>query len=121
MFIVNAPWAFTAVWAIVKAFLDEVTRKKIQILGGGFQKKLLEVIEVDQLADFLGGTNTARLQDNQGPWNDYEVVDGDKETDVVGVRKLSDGPEGAIFTPADWEALPNYLLGNIDGDEEEKE
>ena len=29
MFIVNAPWAFTAVWSIIKAFLDEVTRNKI--------------------------------------------------------------------------------------------
>lgn len=47
MFIVNAPWAFTAVWAIIKAFLDEVTKNKIQILGGGFKKKLLEVVEED--------------------------------------------------------------------------
>ena len=47
LFIVNAPWAFTAVWAIIKAWLDEVTRNKIQILGGGYKKKLLEIISED--------------------------------------------------------------------------
>lgn len=29
MFIVNAPFLFTGVWAIVKGFLDERTRNKI--------------------------------------------------------------------------------------------
>ena len=45
MFIVNAPWTFTAIWSIVKNFLDERTTKKIQIIGSDFQKKLLEVID----------------------------------------------------------------------------
>jgi len=36
MFIVNAPLLFTGVWAIVKGFLDERTRNKIQIKGGKF-------------------------------------------------------------------------------------
>jgi peptidase E len=61
LFITNAPWAFTAVWAVVKSFLDEVTRQKIIIVGGGYTKKLLEVIDEDQLASFLGGKNTSRL------------------------------------------------------------
>lgn len=36
LMIVNAPWAFTGVWAVVKVFLDEKTRKKIQIVGGKY-------------------------------------------------------------------------------------
>jgi hypothetical protein len=36
MFIVNAPFLFTGVWAIVKGFLDERTRNKINIKGGKF-------------------------------------------------------------------------------------
>ena len=47
----------------------------------------------------MGGENTARLVDDVGPWNDYEVVDGSKPGDVVGVRKISDGPNGEVFTP----------------------
>ena len=76
--------------------------------------------------EFLGGKNKAKLVDNVGPWNDYEIVDGSNPGDVVGIRKTSEGAEGKIFTPADLMALPNYLVdGNFDEDgekiEEEKE
>lgn len=40
-FIVNAPLLFSGVWAVVKGFLDEKTRKKITIKGGSYQKDLL--------------------------------------------------------------------------------
>ena len=77
MMIVNAPWVFTGIWAVVKAFLDEKTRKKIQIHGGSaYKKELLKYVDPDQLADFLGGTNTNLISDNWGPWNDFDVVDG---------------------------------------------
>jgi hypothetical protein len=36
MYIVNAPMLFTGVWAVVKGFIDEKTRKKIFIKGGKF-------------------------------------------------------------------------------------
>jgi hypothetical protein len=45
--IVNAPWAFTAVWTMCKGWLDEKTRAKVNILGGGYTKKLLEYIDED--------------------------------------------------------------------------
>ena len=48
--------------------------------------------------------------DNLGPWNDFEVVDGYKKGDIVGIRRKSDGPSGKIFTPADLERLPNRLI-----------
>jgi hypothetical protein len=32
-FIINAPWFFTAIFALVSPFMDSVTRAKIQILG----------------------------------------------------------------------------------------
>ena len=97
--IVNAPWVFTGIWAIVKNFLDEKTRKKIQIVGGSYKKELLKYVDEDQLADFLGGTNKSKLIDDVGPWNDFEIVDGFQKGDTVGVRKKSDGPNGKVFTP----------------------
>jgi hypothetical protein len=99
---------------------------------------LLQYIDEDQLPDFLGGKNTAKLEDDNGPWNDYEMVDGVNKNDVVGVRRKSDGPNGKLFTVDDFERQPNYLLpedakenqivslleyrkiGAIDGKEEEK-
>lgn len=112
MMIVNAPWVFTGIWAVVKAFIDEKTRKKIQIVGGSSKKELAKYVEPDQLAEFLGGKNKARLIDNVGPWSDFDIVDGYKKGDIVGIRKKSDGPDGPVFTPADLEALPNYLISD---------
>ena len=108
--IVNAPMLFTGVWAVVKAWLDEKTREKIQIVGGGYTKKLLQYIDEDQLVDFLGGKNTSKIEDDIGPWNDFELVDGVNKNDVVGVRRKSDGPNGKLFTIDDFERMPNYML-----------
>lgn len=44
-FIVNAPMLFSGVWAVIKGFLDEKTRKKIAIKGGSYQKDLLDLVE----------------------------------------------------------------------------
>lgn len=101
---------FTGVYSIIKGWLDEKTRQKIQIVGGSYQKKLLEFIDEEQLAEFLGGKNPAKLEDDIGPWSDYDIVDGSKKDDVVGVRLKSDGPDGKVFTPADCALLPNPMI-----------
>lgn len=77
---------FTGVWAIVKGFIDEKTRKKITILGGKYQKDLLELVEAENLPDFLGGSCTCAeyggcMKSGLGPWNDYEI------THPVGIRR----------------------------------
>jgi hypothetical protein len=73
MFIVNSPMLFTGVWSMIKGWLDEKTRNKISILGGGYAKKLLEFVDAEQLPEFLGGKNTHNLLDDHGPWNDFEI------------------------------------------------
>ena len=110
MYIINAPYVFSAAWAIIKGFIDEKTRAKITVMSNGHKKVLLEYIDEDQLMEYLGGKNKADLHENKGPWCDYEIVDGSQPGDVVGIRKTADGPEGKIFTPTDLMALPNYLL-----------
>lgn len=120
LMIVNAPWVFTGVWTIIKGWLDEVTRNKIQIVGGGYTKELLKYIDEDQLAEFLGGKNPATLIEDKGPWSDYEIVDGHTKDAVVGVRLKNEGPEGKVFTPADLQALPNYLLRSTEEEEEKQ-
>ena len=55
LFVVNAPFLFAGVWSIVKSFLDERTRAKIKIIGGGFKSTLLEFVDADSLPKFLGG------------------------------------------------------------------
>jgi hypothetical protein len=56
MFIINAPMLFSAVWAVIKKFMDEKTRNKIQICGKDFNKKIRELVDEDKLPDFLGGS-----------------------------------------------------------------
>lgn len=79
MFVVNAPYLFAGVWAMVKGFLDERTRNKIQIIGSGFEKTLLQYIDTGSLPTFLGGKCTCAalggcMNSNIGPWNDFELV-----------------------------------------------
>ncbi len=40
MFILNAPFLFTGIWAIVKMWIDDKTKEKIQILGSSYKKEL---------------------------------------------------------------------------------
>lgn len=72
-FIINVPWAFSAVWAIIKPWLDEVTVKKISILGGTYREELLKQIPIENLPRQFGGlcdcAEGCSLSD-AGPWKD---------------------------------------------------
>jgi len=58
MFIINSPRFFSATWTIIKGWLDPRTASKIEVLSSRktWEKKLLEYIDVDQLASDYGGT-----------------------------------------------------------------
>lgn len=56
VFIVNAPWAFTVAWKLIRGWLHPRTQAKINVLGSDFQSVLLERIDADQLPVRLGGT-----------------------------------------------------------------
>lgn len=79
LFVCNAPMSFTAIWAVVKGFLDEKTRGKIKILGSGFMTTLENFLDRDDIPSFMGGNCTCShveggcLNSNKGPWNDFEI------------------------------------------------
>lgn len=73
-YIINAPWAFSAVWSVIKPWLDEVTVKKIVILGGSYQDELIKQIGKENLPKELGGSCECRgkggcRMSDAGPWN----------------------------------------------------
>jgi hypothetical protein len=71
-YIINAPWAFSAVWAIIKPWLDEVTVKKIDILGSSYKDTLLKQIPVENLPKEFGGACSCAggcSMSDAGPWN----------------------------------------------------
>ena len=57
-FVVNAPWIFTAIWSVVRVFLDEGVTAKVHILGEGepTRQALAQAVDADQLPAFLGGS-----------------------------------------------------------------
>ncbi|CCM03233.1 uncharacterized protein FIBRA_05358 [Fibroporia radiculosa] len=71
-YIINAPWAFSTVWAFIKPWLDEVTVSKIDIIGSGYKDKLLAQIPPENLPKEFGGKcvcpGGCSLSD-AGPWN----------------------------------------------------
>jgi hypothetical protein len=71
-YIINAPWGFSAVWNLVKGWLDPVTVAKIDILGSGYKDKLLAQIPAENLPKEFGGTCACTggcSMSNAGPWN----------------------------------------------------
>jgi CRAL/TRIO domain len=97
-YIINAPWAFSAVWAVIKPWLDEVTVSKIDILGSSYKDKLLAQIPAENLPKEFGGTcvcaEGCSLSDT-GPWN--PAVNG-STTEVAADTHAGDAkvPNGQI-------------------------
>ena len=81
--VVNAPWAFSSIFALVKGFLDEKTRSKINVVGGNAFEALQEYVDAEQIPDFLGGLNSSKLEEDFGPWSEYEVIDGHKSVQIA--------------------------------------
>ncbi|GMI83588.1 hypothetical protein like AT4G39170 [Hibiscus trionum] len=79
MFIINAGPGFRLLWSTVKTFLDPKTTSKIHVIGNKYQSKLLEIIDVSELPEFLGGSCTCAdhggcLLSDKGPWRNPEIL-----------------------------------------------
>lgn len=82
-YIINAPWAFSTIWSLIKGWLDEATVAKIHILSTDYRAALLEQIPEDSLPSFLGGKCTCAegcSMSDAGPWK------GKKGTSVKAPR-----------------------------------
>jgi len=79
MYVINAPMMFTSVWGMVKPLLDEVTVKKIVILGSNYQATLLADIDASSLPKSIGGTcecpgDGGCRKGEPGPWKDSRYM-----------------------------------------------
>ncbi|KAF7198051.1 Sec14 cytosolic factor [Pseudocercospora fuligena] len=77
LYLINTPWGFSSVFAVVKRFLDPVTVAKIHVLGSGYQKELLSQVPAENLPVEFGGKcncpGGCQLSDD-GPWKDPQYV-----------------------------------------------
>ena len=71
LLLVNAPWVFTAIWAVVSPMLGARTQRKVQVFGdSGYTQRLLEYIDAASLPTFLGGEDDGICPSGTGPWSD---------------------------------------------------
>lgn len=71
--IINAPTSFRIIWSLVKHLLDARTQEKIEVLPTDYKPVLLEHIAPENLMECYGGTNTSRLIDCPGLWNNEDI------------------------------------------------
>jgi hypothetical protein len=89
LFIVNAPYLFTAVWRIISTWLDEGTLSKIHILGKNYEK-LVEIAGADNLPQKFGGNCACPdgcENANPGIWRnspDFEKWESIRRRDIKG-------------------------------------
>jgi hypothetical protein len=56
LFMINAPFTFSVLWAMIKPWIDPVTVNKFRIIGTNYQDALKEAIAEDQIPVEYGGT-----------------------------------------------------------------
>ncbi|XP_022726987.1 phosphatidylinositol/phosphatidylcholine transfer protein SFH3-like [Durio zibethinus] len=101
MFIINAGSGFRLLWNTVKSFLDPKTTAKIHVLGNKYQSKLLEVIDANELPEFLGGScNCADkggcMLSDKGPWNDPGILKRVQNGEAKCTRRNMSGVEEKV-------------------------
>jgi hypothetical protein len=101
LYLINAPWGFSSVFSVVKAWLDPVTVGKIHVLGSGYEKELLAQVPKENLPVLFGGEckceGGCELSD-AGPWQEKEWAKPAKwESKTV---DTSGGPAPAVKAAA---------------------
>ncbi|KAL4423649.1 hypothetical protein ABPG75_000950 [Micractinium tetrahymenae] len=72
--LVNVPVSFRVIWSMVKHFMDARTQAKIEVLGTNFQEELQRLVAPENLMACYGGTSTAPLGVQPGPWQDPAIL-----------------------------------------------
>lgn len=121
MYVINAPWGFSSVFAVVKRFLDPVTVNKIHVYGSGYQNDLLAQVPAENLPKSLGGKcecDGGCMMSDEGPWQDPKYY-----TTPAWAKK--DGGDNAIpateshvgeGTPAGTADTPGQPAGHVGGE-----
>mmetsp|Transcript_66689 Transcript_66689/g.77405 ORF Transcript_66689/g.77405 Transcript_66689/m.77405 type:complete len:343 (-) Transcript_66689:184-1212(-) len=101
MLVINAPMLFSGIWSMIKGWIDEKTRAKIEIIGSKYEAKLLELVPAENLPDFLGGKATKseygeNMTIEKGPW--VKVIAEEKAKKIAEKKALEDQEERKIDT-----------------------
>ena len=102
-FMLNTPIFFSAIWTLIKPFVDDVTVNKFKILGSDFQQTLFEYVDPSVIPKELGGTNEKFqwvFPGNLPECNDLGIQSGERQI-IQGEMKLTDNAENAHYIQAE--------------------
>lgn len=95
MFVINAPWMFTAAYSVFKTFFDPATLQKIKIMGDDFMEELEKHIDPVNIPTFFGGKCKCKggcLHKQPGPWDKYKPTDIERRAWVAEGDEFTDSP-----------------------------
>ncbi|KAF5839565.1 CRAL-TRIO domain-containing protein [Dunaliella salina] len=72
--VINAPWVFRMIWAVVRCYLDPRTQSKIEILDSNYLPALLKWVDKESLPEWLGGSSHGTLIEDIGPWSNGRLM-----------------------------------------------
>lgn len=94
VFVINAPRWFTGVWAVVSAWVNPVTLKKIRICGTNYQEELFKFVDRDALPICYGGTNSTELENSQ----EERLFRNVAARALIAHNDVVVGPDGNVIT-----------------------
>lgn len=77
LYMINAPWFFTAIWAIIYPWIDKKTAEKIKIVSYGCIETLEETIDSNQIPEEWGGGR------KNFPWHFPHNFDSDVLSEIL--------------------------------------
>lgn len=70
LYIVNVPWLFKAAWKILSPMLNARGRGKIEVLRGDCESVLADIVDRENLPDFLGGDLDWETSPEDNQWRE---------------------------------------------------
>uniref|UniRef100_A0A6A7G9X9 CRAL-TRIO domain-containing protein n=1 Tax=Hirondellea gigas TaxID=1518452 RepID=A0A6A7G9X9_9CRUS len=82
LYIINAPFVFRALWAVVKIWVDPLTRARVFVLkGSAFLAEMKKWVDDDQIPTYYGGD--CKIVDcpcREGSFEDIDRINKEKKT-----------------------------------------
>lgn len=121
LFFVNTGLMFKAAWSVIKAFVDDKTKKKIITVGSDYKKKLLEHIDACNLPKILGGECVCEpygcVYANAGPWNKEGKIESLPNPELLKMKEslANEEPEENVEENTEVGEL------NLEGDDDDED
>jgi len=81
-YVVNAPWVFTGIFAVLKVFLAQKTIDKVCVMGSGYLSTVNELVPNSAIPEFLGGSITLSELNSSGDLPDATTVSAATDADA---------------------------------------